>query len=105
LFSLSSPKEDPGFAEARRGGVRRPIIQAQIPSPQPSPRSGGERESVVVSSCARRSTDASASNFVPRFETTMDRPEDRAGIEHPQLLRHRPGGEIAANDTRVLFVV
>ena len=33
--------------------MRRPIIQAQIPSPQPSPRLGGERESAAVSSCAQ----------------------------------------------------
>ncbi|MGB8367712.1 MAG: TlyA family RNA methyltransferase [Limisphaerales bacterium] len=40
------PKEE-------RGGVRRPIIPAQIPSPQPSPRSGGERESATVPSGAQ----------------------------------------------------
>ncbi len=38
FFSLSSPKEE-------SGGVRRPVFQDQIPSPRPSPRSGGERES------------------------------------------------------------
>ena len=40
--------------------MRRPIIQAQIPSPQPSPRSGGERElfhSVRVPSCAELSAE------------------------------------------------
>ena len=31
--------------------MRRPIIQAQIPPPQPSPRSGGEGESAAVPSC------------------------------------------------------
>ena len=44
IFSPSPPPKE------ERGGVRRPIIQAQIPSPQPSPRSGGARES--ASSCA-----------------------------------------------------
>ena len=39
VFSPSPPPNE------ERGGVRMPIIQAQIPSPQPSPRSGGERES------------------------------------------------------------
>ena len=38
FFSLSSPKEE-------RVGVRSPLFQDQIPSPRPSPRSGGERKS------------------------------------------------------------
>ena len=46
IFSPSPPPKE------ERGGVRRPIIQAQIPSPQPSPRSGGERESAAVPSFA-----------------------------------------------------
>ena len=47
IFSPSPPPKE------ERGGVRRPIIQAQIPSPQPSPRLGGARESAAVSSCAQ----------------------------------------------------
>ena len=43
IFSPSPPPKE------ERGGVRTPIIQAQIPSPQPSPRSDGERESAAVS--------------------------------------------------------
>jgi epoxyqueuosine reductase len=46
IFSPSPPQKE------ERGGVRRPIIQAQIPSPQPSPRSGGARESASAPSCA-----------------------------------------------------
>jgi epoxyqueuosine reductase len=45
IFSPSPPPKE------ERGGVRSPIIQAQIPSPQPSPRSGGERESASAPSC------------------------------------------------------
>ena len=46
IFSPSPPQKE------ERGGVRSPIIQAQFPSPQPSPRSGGERESASAPSCA-----------------------------------------------------
>ena len=46
IFSPSPPQKE------ERGGVRRPIIQAQIPSPQPSPRSGGARESISEPCCA-----------------------------------------------------
>jgi 23S rRNA (cytidine1920-2'-O)/16S rRNA (cytidine1409-2'-O)-methyltransferase len=57
IFSPSPPPKE------ERGGVRRPIIQAKIPSPppspgfgatsQPSPRSGGERELATVPSGAQ----------------------------------------------------
>jgi len=47
IFSPSPPQKE------ERGGVRRPVIQAQIPSPQPSPRSGGARELAAVPSCAQ----------------------------------------------------
>jgi 23S rRNA (cytidine1920-2'-O)/16S rRNA (cytidine1409-2'-O)-methyltransferase len=47
ISSPSSPQKE------ERGGVRRPIIQAQIPSPQPSPRSGGKKESATVPGCAQ----------------------------------------------------
>ena len=45
IFSPSPPSKE------ERGGMRRPQ-QDQIPSPQPSPRSGGEREPASVLCCA-----------------------------------------------------
>ena len=46
FFSLSSQKEEQGWGEEPD------CFQDQIPSPRPSPRSGGARESGAVSSCA-----------------------------------------------------
>jgi hydrogenase maturation protein HypF len=46
VFSLASPKGGEGRGEEAQG------FPAQIPPPQPSPRSGGERETGAVSSCA-----------------------------------------------------
>ena len=45
-FPLASPKGGEGQGEEA------PMLPVQIPSPQPSPRSGGERESGTVSGCA-----------------------------------------------------
>ena len=52
-FRLPTGRRDAGAPRRfmSRVGVRRPIIQAQIPSPQPSSRLGGERESAAVSNC------------------------------------------------------
>jgi len=46
VFSLASPKGGEGRGEEAQG------FTAQIPSPRPSPRSGGERETGAVSRCA-----------------------------------------------------
>ena len=44
LFSLSPAREE-------RAGRKADCFRAQIPSPRPSPRLGGERELMVVPSC------------------------------------------------------
>ena len=46
VFSLSSPEGGEGRGEEAS------MFPAQIPSPQPSPRLGGEREAGAVSRCA-----------------------------------------------------
>jgi UDP-2,4-diacetamido-2,4,6-trideoxy-beta-L-altropyranose hydrolase len=47
VFPLASPKGGEGRGEEA------PMVPDQIPSPQPSPRFGGERESGAVSGCAQ----------------------------------------------------
>jgi general secretion pathway protein G len=47
ILSLSSPKGGEGRGEEVS------CFRAKVPSPQPSPRSGGERELAVASRCAR----------------------------------------------------
>ncbi|MGA3142193.1 MAG: beta-ketoacyl-[acyl-carrier-protein] synthase family protein [Verrucomicrobiota bacterium] len=67
VLSVSISPSPPSKEE--RGGVRRPIIQAQIPSPQPSPRSGGERESATVLSCAQSQISDSSQSLLASAAT------------------------------------
>ena len=85
VFSLASPKGGEGWGEEAQG------FPAQIPSPQPSPRSGGERETGAVSRCVGSQPGeiqlvgtGGTTSILARIELKLDR-YDRERMETTRL--------------------
>ena len=85
VFSLASPKGEEGRGEEAQG------FTAQIPSPQPSPRLGGERETGAVSRCAGSQPGeiqlvgtGGTTSILARIELKLDR-YDRERMETTRL--------------------